>query len=343
MRVYVYPSDRGGCGYFRMIWPAEALVAQGHNVKIVYPDQRWDVGVKLHPRTGEVLDAFCPEDADVIVLQRITHQYMARAVELYRKRGVAVVIDIDDDLTAIDPRNPASVPLSDKHNWNNLKTAAKHASLVTVSSTALMTRYGAHGRTRYLPNYLPDHYFGIDRIDSPVVGWPASLHSHPGDPAAVGGALNRLDTEVQLLGRTKLDVAAYRRAFNLRRDPQLIKPVDPEDWPKLVASLGVGIAPLADTKFNAAKSWLKPMELAACGVPWVGSPRAEYVKFRDQTGVGWLAKNPAQWYRHLNELVRHEQLRVEESAKGRAAAEAYRITDHAWRWAEAWSDAARSR
>src|SRR3546814_11904793 len=62
------------------------------------------------------------------------------------------------------------------------------------------------------------------------------------------------------------DSSGAGKAFGLAQDPAG-GGVPIEEWPAAVASLGVGIAPLADTKFNASKSWLKAAELSACGVP----------------------------------------------------------------------------
>src|SRR5689334_24701002 len=42
-------------------------------------------------------------------------------------------------------------------------------------------------------------------------------------------------------------------------------------WPRALSALGIGLAPLADSTFNRAKSWLKPLEMAAVGVPCVMS------------------------------------------------------------------------
>lgn len=35
VKVYVFPADTHGCGCYRLKWPAQALVAQGHDVVIV--------------------------------------------------------------------------------------------------------------------------------------------------------------------------------------------------------------------------------------------------------------------------------------------------------------------
>lgn len=289
------------------------------------------------------------DGVDVVVLQRVTHAYMAQAVSVLRSKGVAVVVDVDDDLSAIHPSNPAwamhhpgnegrrmAGGQVNRHSWRNLAAACRDATLVTVSTPALLDAYARHGRGVVLPNYLPDHYYGLPRTDSDVVGWPGSYHSHPNDPEAVGGAVARLvDEGAEFVMRG--DPAGAGKAFGLARDPAG-GGVPIEEWPRAVASLGVGMAPLADTRFNAAKSWLKPLEMCAAGVPWVASPRAEYARLH-ALGAGILADRPRTWYRELKRLRESAALRQELSEAGREVAERLRLSQHAWRWQEAWARA----
>lgn len=335
MKVIVYPADAFGCGSFRMRWPGEACAAAGHDVRVVDPkDRRLRVVMEGHT-VKDVLDV----DADVVVLQRVTHAYMAQAVGIMRAKGVTVVVDVDDDLSAIHPSNPAwkvHRPGAGLHSWHNVALACREASLVTVSTPALLDVYARHGRGHVLPNYLPDYYYGITRVDSDVVGWPGSYHSHPNDPESLGGAIARLvDEGAQFVMRG--DPTGAGRAFGLAADPPG-GPVPIEEWPAAVASLGIGIAPLADTKFNKAKSWLKPLEMSATGVPWVASPRAEYERLH-KLGAGVLADRPRAWHRELRRLRESPALRAELSEAGRAVAEQLRLSQHAWRWMDAWSRA----
>lgn len=335
MKVIVYPSDAFGCGSFRMRWPGEACAAAGHDVRVVDPkDRRLRVVMEGHT-VKDVLDV----DADVVVLQRVTHAYMAQAVGIMRAKGVTVVVDVDDDLSAIHPSNPAwqvHRPGAGLHSWHNVALACREASLVTVSTPALLDVYARHGRGHVLPNYLPDYYYGLPRVDSDVVGWPGSYHSHPNDPESLGGAIARLvDEGAQFVMRG--DPSGAGRAFGLAADPPG-GPVPIEEWPAAVASLGIGIAPLADTKFNKAKSWLKPLEMSATGVPWVASPRAEYERLH-KLGAGVLADRPRAWHRELRRLRESPALRAELSEAGRAVAEQLRLSQHAWRWMDAWSRA----
>lgn len=347
MRVVVYPADRYGCGHHRLIWPVEILRAQGHDVTVV-PQEKRQLQIQLND-VGQVTSVELAEEYDVVVFQRVTHENLVGAIEVLRERGVAVVVDVDDDLSTIHPSNPAwpmlhptrSKPGSARqHSWRNLDAACRAATLVTATTPALITRYALHGRGRVLPNYLADHYYGVEHVDSDVIGWPASLSSHPNDPEALGSAVARVVDDGGTF-RVVSNSPGVARAFGVRDESRVecvAGPISLDDWPRSVAELGIGIAPLADTKFNASKSWLKPLELAAIGVPWIGSPRVEYRRLHD-LGCGVLCDKPGAWYRKLSALRQSESWRIELSEAGRVVASQLRLADHAWKWWEAWDDA----
>lgn len=349
MKVRVYPADHFGCGHFRIIWAAEALNAQGAGIEIVDPGHRQ---LELRRNGETVIDAVLGDDPpDVIVFQRVTHRFLAQAVPFIRSKGVAVVIDIDDDLSAIHPSNPAYNALHPKneytaeppnmtprrHSWHHLSAACREATLVTASTPALCARYGGdHGRTIF--NYLPEFYYSVEHEDSDLLGWPAAIVSHPDDPSAAGGAVARLvqdGARFHVVG----DPTGCGQAFGMTEDPTGVRNLSVFEWPKEVTKIGVGIAPLADTRFNAAKSWLKPLELSALGVPWVASPRAEYARLASR-GAGVLAERPRVWYRELKRLVESPELRADLAGRGREVAEGLRLQGHADRWWDAWTYAA---
>jgi hypothetical protein len=278
------------------------------------------------------------------VLQRITQRIMAQGVAQLVAAGVAVVMDIDDDLAAVDPSNPAFTWLHPRnerlteHSWRHLDAACRAATLVTVSTPALLPRYAAHGRGVVLPNCVPARYLRVPRTDSGVVGWPAALRSHPADPAAVRGAVARFVRAGGTFGVVgRGDGCA--RAFGLDREVPSTGDVAFGDWPATIARLGVGIAPLAATRFNQAKSWLKALELAAVGVPWVGSASSpEYARLHAQ-GCGRLAASGRDWHRELARLAASAGARAELSAAGRRVAAGWTVEEHAGRWWQAWQQA----
>lgn len=326
----------------------------GTEIEVRPPEER---DLRIVVDQDHVTDVLDVEPDTVYVFQRLTHRWMAEAVPILRSKHAAVVVDIDDDLGSIHPRNPAYHAMHpryegqydpakreiNRHSWANLQRACRDATLVTVSSPALLSRYASHGRGHVLYNYLPDLYYGVPHEDSTVLGWPASLHSHPDDPSAVGGAVARLGASLPAF-RVVGDPTGTGTAFGLGADPQGSGNVPLGEWPRAVAGLGIGISPLADTRFNACKSWLKPLEMSALGVPWVASPRPEYERLYKQglmSGclAGALAGTPNRWYKELSRLVNSESLRLERAEAGRALAGGMKIRDQAWRWMEAWSRA----
>jgi hypothetical protein len=347
MRITVYPADTAGCGSYRLRWPAQALIAQesGHTIRVLDPEQR-DIELKIKDNAVERL-VLPKEPPDLVVMQRLTHPWMAAAVPFLRAAGIAVVVDVDDDLSAIHPRNPAYMSMHPRparlaqqyrgeirHSWQNLVSACQDATLVTCSTPGLMPVYAPHGRGAVVRNCVPERYLKVEHQDSDVIGWPAALVSHPDDPGVVGGAVARIVGEGAQFC-TVGPATGTGAAFGLLRDPAGAEIEDLYAWPDAVAELGIGIAPLADTRFNRSKSALKPLELSAVGVPWVGSPRPEYARLNAQ-GCGVLADTPRRWYKELKKLHNDEKARTDLSAGGREAVRAMTIEGNAWRWLELW-------
>ena len=339
MRVKVYTADNTGCGWFRLRWVSEALRAAGHDVEVRPPGAR-DIQLRMK---GEKVSEILNVDGDVYVFQRLTHKRMAQAVPLLRSMGVAVVVDVDDDLSSIHPRNPAYDAYhphrgDPHHNWHNLAASCRDATLVTVSTPGLLGVYAKHGRGHVLYNHLPDHYYDVPHTDSDLLGWPAALQSHPDDPSVLGGAVARLCGAGRRF-HVAADPTGTEEAFGVSQGLTGLSTVAGIlEWPKAVTELGIGLAPLADTRFNACKSWLKPLEMSALGVPWVGSPRTEYVRL-NKMGAGALADTPNRWYKELRRLSDSPALRLERAEQARVVAEQLRIRDNAWRWMEAWAKA----
>jgi glycosyltransferase involved in cell wall biosynthesis len=342
VRVYVYPADLSGCGQYRLIFVSKALQAQGHDVHIVVPKGRsTNVGLNgLQDQDGHLVDVTIPPDADVMVLQRPTLGQLAQAVPMIRAKGVAVVIDMDDDLSCVHPANPAwhmMHPTRGRpgHSWHNATQACMDATLVTTSTQALLKTYAPHGRGVVLENCVPASYLDVPRSDSDVIGWGGSVHSHPDDLQMVGMSIGRLVGD----GRRFTVVGegtGVASALGLAEDPPATGYREISDWPAALAGLGVGIAPLADTRFNGSKSRLKILEYSSLGIPWVGSPRAEYRRMHLTHGVGLLADKPRDWYRHLSTLTSSPTRRVEMSEHGREVAAEMTIEGNSWRWLAAW-------
>jgi hypothetical protein len=328
-----------------MFWPGHA-VAEADDLDVdalvITPDLR-KVTLNLGLQGEVSSEEFPAVEGDVVVFQRPTGAFMPRVVQLLQARGVAVVIDMDDDLSCIHPRNPAFAlhhPRDGRshHSWKHAAETCRVATLVTVTTPALAQRYGAHGRVAVIPNFVPRKYLDVDHEDSADIGWGGAVFSHPDDLQQVGHAIQRLVAEGHVF-RTVGEPDGVGAALGLDRDPPSTGPVPMDQYPASIGTFGIGIAPLADTQFNRAKSRLKPLEYSAVGVPWVGSDLPDYRAYHTQ-GCGVIVRRPRDWERVLRSLARDPARRVELSAVGREVAARNTLEGNAWRWAEAWTRAA---
>ena len=116
-------------------------------------------------------------------------------------------------------------------------------------------------------------------------------------------------------------------------------------YPHQVADLDVGLVPLADNAFNRAKTWLKGMEYAALGVPFVASPRAEYLRlgYEVMPTVRLAGDGAGPWREQLTFLLTEPDARAAIADANREAVAALTYENHADRWWDAWATAADNR
>lgn len=344
----MYPADKAGCAYVRCEQPLRVSGVEGeirHEVDMVGRGirKRRPDGVVVGERIVEQVPA--PINADVVVFQRPPHQDTPRFIEHFQRQGIAAVVDVDDDLAALHPHN-AAYPLHAGHvrpdvNARHVARACAVADLVTVSTPALADRYGVHGRVVVLRNCVPEKILDYPRSsDGRTLGWAGRVETHPGDLEVTHGGVGEAlgDWHFHVIGEAKL----VREKLHLPKPPTetpWIMNVD--DYHRALGTLDVGIAPLGDTKFNAGKSWLKGIEMAARGVPFVASPRVEY----EALGLGLLAKDRSRtWRSALRRLMDDESLRRELSEQGKEMVrERHTFEGNGHFWAEAWELAIRNR
>lgn len=342
MRVAVFNADEQACGHYRLLWPAQVLQAQGHDV-VISP------ALDAHRHETDLLGDMLVDvtvDADVAVFQRLCKRELVEAIPVLQRNGVAVVVEVDDDFHALPKGHPARRDFAPMHhpdrNWRWHKIACDLADLVTVSTPALAERYGAHGRVAVLPNCVPDRYLQVtgERAERVVVSWAGTPVTHTGDLEVVGDSVRRLVADTHASFRAigsrqtlvDLDVAGEFVEWQ----PLL------DGYPETIAAVDVAMVPLVDSAFTRAKSWLKGAEAAALGVPFVASPLPEYRKLH-ALGAGLLADGPGEWYGQLRRLVDDAGLRAEMAARGREVMAAWTYERRAGDWWGAWCQAAENR
>lgn len=325
---------------------AEHLRTLGHDIHIGMP-QSDQAGFAVMLDDGDkMLDAKLPvDDVDVVVMQRISHDLHTQAVPLLRSKGIAVVNDMDDDLTCIHPKNSAFwmyrtrslSPFSAK----NADSVCRNATLVTVSTKNLLNVYAKHGRGHVIDNYVPERYLYVNMPrEETVFGWAGTVKSHPVDLQVCGRAVQELITEgykFKVVGPADAEIS---RQLKLTGIADATGVVDMFGWPVALSNIDVGMAPLESSAFNSSKSRLKMLEYAAIGIPAVASPRSEYRRFHKESGgAGILAETPKEWKAGVKQLVDNDTMRKEMSEQARAFAATQTIEKNSWRWLEAWTRA----
>lgn len=347
MKVYVLPADLHGCGHYRLIWAAEHLLDQGLDVTVLPPAKESGVAAKtedLPDGTQRVVSIQVPADADVLVVQRPAHPLQAQMIDILRQNKVAVVIDMDDDMSSIHPGNIAfhayrhtnqRTPLS----WRWATECCKRATMVTTSTAQLQKVYAKHGRGVVIDNYVPEAVLDYEPVETDGFGWAGTTLSHPGDLQVTGDAVRQLMGDgypFRIVGGQSKTQTNLR----LQEPAPCTGFVGLKDWIKTIGqTYSVGMVPLEPTAFNTSKSRLKGIEHMAVGVPWVASPREEYRRLHRESGCGLLANTPKEWYQQLKRLLTDDALRKEQADMGRQYMQTQTIQANAWRWREAWTEA----
>jgi glycosyltransferase involved in cell wall biosynthesis len=154
--------------------------------------------------------------------------------------------------------------------------------------------------------------------DVPVVGWIGTHGTFPFLERLLP-LLERLRTELPFeLAIIGSGEATDTRPWQLEREP--------EDF----RSLDVGLYPIADDAWSAAKSGFKAIQYMASGVPFVMSPVGVCATMGIAGETHFLAATEDEWAAALRRLIADPALRARMGAAGRAFAERhYALEAHA--------------
>lgn len=320
-------ADRDGVGYYRLRVPLDALERRGHAVE-------YDTTLRIRPGKRP--------RSHVLVGQRVSNegpsrQWMQRAGQVRR------VFEIDDDLLNIDAMSGAARAFyNDAQLRARLLENIRSADAVTVSTPYLaevMRReYGVSAPVHVLPNCLEASVFDLPPVTQAgpmTLGWAGS-DTHAGDVEYVRPALQRWFRKHQGVGFTTMGVD-YRHRFGapwgrLREWTPI--------WPDPVAYMRrldwqVGLAPLAPTQFNRAKSTLKALEYGARGIVTVASDVEPYRNYIRHGETGFLVSRDHEWAHYLDALAADPALRARMGSAAREQAAEHLID----RWVHLWEAA----
>lgn len=276
------------------------------------------------------------------------------AMDYWRAIGKLILVDLDDHYPHLPGSNPAHTywirnrPGLEPEPVAALTEGLRHADYLTSPSKVILADWAHVVPGMWLPNYTrqkwyaplaqkpvgaPDPVVGYEmgedgqprlaakpRAGSEgwvVLGWGGSI-SHV-DSWLYSGVVDALDRIFEKYPHVRLKFCGNesRLDFVLNRwGERVIRQtgVRPEDWPSVVSTFDIGLAPL-DTRpldppwregaplasYDERRSWLKAIEYLSAGVPWVASRSLTY---SDLGRWGTLVPNTAEeWFEALDRKI----------------------------------------
>jgi glycosyltransferase involved in cell wall biosynthesis len=282
-------------------------------------------------------------DCQIIVLQRLMFADLVDKIVDRQRFGQILINDIDDWYWGLHEDNHAYKLTHPDHNKDENIEHYKHiiqeCDGVTVSTPFLHKKmiedFGCKN-VHIIENCVTveDFKYRYANLKKPVVGWVGSTSHRSGDLELLQKILNPSRYKVHHSGHVN-GAAWFADKVGLPRDKVMKTPMhSPRDYAKHSFCFDIGLAPLNDLPFNHAKSWIKAIEYAAAGIPFIASNISEYKRLNETYGLGRLASTPEEWTANIEELL-NVQKRGGEGKRGHAIVRDYLDVRHmAAKWSE---------
>lgn len=336
MRIYAAHDGGSGCCYYRVTLPLEELAKHGFDVTFA---DSGEADGRRSPVTTSTLKGY-----DLIVGQRLNKHGGLSIWRGARTPSSRLVYEIDDDVFTVNTENWQAFSLFNREDIQDAITHhAEVADLITVTNSYLaevMTRATGNRNVVILPNHVPGWVLDIQRPPRarPSVGWQGGA-SHGADVGLAADPVRRFlrdfpGWDLQLVGTD------YRPTFRVPADrSSFTKWVRVNDDPRgfyETMNFDIGLAPLFDNEFNRSKSFLKPLEMNALGIPVLASDVEPYRGYVKDGVNGFLIRQDHEWLKRLRELASDDALREKMSLLSRECAREW-VIETGWKlWAGAY-------
>lgn len=272
-------------------------------------------GLVHHPLKGlGVADEFgkVHHDLDVLIMQRFMFKDVKYLLRQIGKKGTGPVIinDLDDWYWGLHRNNEAwatcQPSLNPDENIDHYAEILRISDVVTVSTPFLeeqMRDWLGHDHVVRIENRIDVDSFAVrrHRARRPIVGWVGSTAHRSNDLEEIAGVIPA-GYRVHHSG-ARPGAPSFVKALDIPEHKVTTLPgMPPRDYARQAFAFDIGLAPLSDIPFNWSKSWVKLTEYAAAGVPFIASPRPEYLRLHEEYGIGRIAHTKAEWIAHIHDL-----------------------------------------
>lgn len=317
-----------GCTWYRCMLPANEIVKRRGSASVGFFARRPNGMIAIKSPNDSK-----PKTFGVIVLKVIMHREALNSIETAQALGQKIVVDIDDLFDEIHETNMAHGSTDKNKNRDNNREIYKQ--IMTLSDALICsTPFIADYYRQEFPNkpiYVIRNAIDIKRwtylkaVDrTPIIGWLGATPWRSLDLEQLSGFFGKYIEKHKYkfhhAGHLPWAPPAYLKLGIKDKSLLTASPMVPlYELPRVYANFDIGIVPLNDIPFNRAKSFIKGLEYAAAGIPFVASALPEYEYLAD-AGVGRVARNEKEWMRNLDELADYS-MRMDESLYNRKLVE----------------------
>ncbi len=301
----------GGSGHIRIGQYIKVLQSLGHECCLgILAHNRMTHTFGIHSWDGN--DYF---DCDVIVMQRYMHMQVLPDMKDAQSTGQIILQDIDDWYWGLSEKNSAyetSLPaLNPSENVNWYRNIVEQSDGVIASTPFLAKKMEQWNENTLLhTNHVNREKYKTRRIhkDKPkmVVGWMGSTAHRSGDLEILKPYSNQISKFATWHHTGHMPIPntpVFEKEIGVSGGIVTKSPfLPPYDLHKGFL-FDAGIVPLTDIPFNHAKSYIKGLEYACGGVPFVASYSPQYEELVEKHGIGLLARSPNDYIRLLKDLT----------------------------------------
>jgi hypothetical protein len=228
--------------------------------------------------------------------------------------GQIILQDIDDWYWGLSEKNSAyetSLPsLNPSENVNWYRNIVEESDGIIASTPFLVKKMEQWNPNTLLhTNYVDRGKYKNRRIhkdkDKIIVGWMGSTSHRSGDLEILRPYANKISQFATWHHTGHVDsvqVPLFEKEVGISAGILTKSPFLPPTQLHKGFLFDTGIVPLTDIPFNHAKSYIKGLEYACGGVPFVASYSPQYEELTEEHGIGVLARNPQEYVRALKKF-----------------------------------------
>jgi len=341
-----YPN---GCTWYRCVLPAISINKMGgvcHVGSIHVNGEKFGIRSRqpLYDKEGIY------SGHKILVFKLPMHVTNVVAADMAISKGVRVVVDIDDwfdDLPDTNRAKQQTDPELNKENNRDIYFKVIEMSHALICSTPFLYDFY---KNKYpgKPIFMVRNSIDLGRWPKrktkkriPTIGWVGATPWRSNDLEQLSGFFDNYLVSRNVDFHHSGHIASAPSAADLlgikskQITAQTMTPMT--NLPALFDRIDIGIVPLNDIGFNHAKSYLKGLEYAAAGIPFISSHTPEYQYLAD-AGVGRIAKNESDWIYHLDELMNYKMREEEADMNKEIVKEKFSIESNSHFWLKTYLD-----